>query len=955
MKTNKKRFIPMIMLLLLAVAFVFALPSSALNAYASSDSRIDEILNYRETTDNDFADDRVLVVLSKQETMHFRSYSASDFTEIGISSVDELSKTSREVMQRQMNSSAREKNEMEINPNTFRTILCLKLQRPGKENVLEAVRKLKLRNDVISAEPDVVLRIESTNPNDTYYQANRQWGLNGANGINMPDAWEISSGVSTTVRVGIIDSGIDAGHPELNVNPGLSRDFTLAAPHTITTVTDKHGHGTHVAGIIGAIGNNGTGITGVCQGVELVSLRIDPTDDGSSFSSELVMAINYASTTNIRILNNSNGTDFFTGNQNDINAFTTAVTNYPGLFVTSAGNGARNNDENANRFPSNVRLPNMISVGAIDNTGNRSNLSNWGQTTVDIFAPGTDIFSTWKRGTGNFSADQDYQTESGTSMATPHVSGVAALLLSYNENLTTAELRDAILDNVTYDPGLAPLCVTGGRLNASAAIRSIKYLTTPIGNNEIRIDLAVSDPTGSIAIPEFLNGGIVTAIGTSAFANQTNLSEITIPSTITSIGNNAFSGCTDLSTVNYNATSVSNLAVNSNVFQNSGHSTSGFVVNIGDNVTNIPAYLFANSRVKTINNIGTSSYSTIGASAFLNCNLMSIYNIPSTITSIGNNAFSGCTNLETVNYNATSVSNLTVSSNVFQNSGHSTNGFTLNIGANVTKIPAYLFANSRVKTINNIGTSSYSTIGASAFLNCNLMVRYDIPSSVTTIGSGAFSNTNNASLYLQNKSTAPTTFDANWNASNNPVYLNGNICNHPTTTPSSVNPNYHANLCNTCRTATNQVSHSFTNSHVWKNKSQHNSYCGCGEGKLHGHAVAGGNGMGQSLCIVCGGPAETGFAQFSSQPPGGKSIASTIYIVEYIGNGSYMLSNGVIVLSEIDLMKFYNGTLTILEEQYHVHEDDYCCGHDDDQLTLFIEDKNKSTFIVTERREYIFD
>lgn len=542
-KVAKKNLILLHLLLLLCIMVTFIISNTSMKVYALSS--LDE--QTKENID-DFADDRVLVVLSNQRTMEFRKYTSSDFSEVGVSSVEELTKSSSEVLKRQMDSSLREYPEMAINIDTYRTILSLKLQQPGKQNVLNAISQLEQRNDILSAEPDRVLHIESTNPNDTYYQTGRQWSLNGVTGINMPNAWEISFGVSTTVRVGVIDTGIDASHPDLDVNTNLSRDFSLPAPYTVTTVTDQNGHGTHVAGIIGAIGNNNTGITGVTQGIELISLRIAPTNLGNSFVSHLVLAIDYAIDADIPILSNSNGTDNFTGNANDINVFSASIANYPGLFVTSAGNGNRNNDNNPNRFPSNVRLPNIISVGATNQNGTRAlpadwnNVqgSNWGANTVDIFAPGTDIFSTWRSGAGNFAEDRDYHTTSGTSMATPHVSGVAALLLSHNPNLTTMQLRAAILENVTPVAELTGLCATGGRLNADAALRSVGYETTNLANNNVRINAPATDFSGVHTVPSTLNDRIVTDIAGSAFANQTQLTQITLPSTITTVGNNAF-------------------------------------------------------------------------------------------------------------------------------------------------------------------------------------------------------------------------------------------------------------------------------------------------------------------------------------------------------------------------------------------------------------------------------
>lgn len=522
-------------LIFLTLAMVLALSNSEVIVYAANDLHEHDNPTSNSETNADFAEDRVLVVLSKQETMRFKNYTKDDFPEIGASSIDELTQSSSEVLERQINSLSIKNNEMEIDVDSYRTILSITLNQPGKENVLRAIDQLEKRSDVLVAEPDSVLHLESVNPNDLYYQNGLQWGLNGTNGINTPAAWGISFGVSTNVRVGIIDTGIDAGHPDLNVNINLSRDFSLPAPHVIATVNDSNGHGTHVAGIIGATGNNSIGITGIAQGIELVSLRIAPTNLGNSFASHLVSAINYATVANIPILSNSNGTDNFTGNANDRNVCATAIANYPGLFVTSAGNGNRNNNNNQNRFPSNVRLPNIISVGATSENGERASFSNWGSTTVDIFAPGTDILSTFPTDTGNFSTDHDYQIMSGTSMATPFVSGAAALLLSHDPSLSTEQIRNAILNNVTPVAALVGQCVTGGRLNTNAAIRSVGYETTNLSGDNIQINRPCTTVSGLLSIPSTLNDRTVTIIASSAFSNQTQLTQIVIPTSITTV------------------------------------------------------------------------------------------------------------------------------------------------------------------------------------------------------------------------------------------------------------------------------------------------------------------------------------------------------------------------------------------------------------------------------------
>ena len=205
---------------------------------------------------------------------------------------------------------------------------------------------------------------------------------------------------------------------------------------------DLSGHGTHVAGIIGAQGNNEIGISGVAWNIRLVSLRVFDSN-GYGYLSDVKRAIDFATNENIPILNYSGGSS------SDHNGCKKAIENYPGLFVCAAGNDNQDNDSHG-YFPGNYNFDNLISVGAININGNRPTSlqwqvdengkpqgSNYGATTVDIFAPGDTIVSTVP--TSVYS--KGYVRYEGTSMATPHVTGVAALMLSINPNLTPQQIK----------------------------------------------------------------------------------------------------------------------------------------------------------------------------------------------------------------------------------------------------------------------------------------------------------------------------------------------------------------------------------------------------------------------------------------------------------------------------------------------------------------------------------
>jgi len=337
-------------------------------------------------------------------------------------------------------------NEMRVDARNFRRILRLELENGSKENVIEAIRILEKRDDVLVAEPSFIEFPQTVNPNDP--RRNQQWGLDR---IGAPSAWGITTG-SSAVRVGIIDTGIQANHPDLinRVNTSLSRDFTIPYPYIPTSVIDTNGHGTHVAGIVGAEGNNGVGITGVCWDVELIALRAGV----NSFPLENIKkAVIFATNNNIHILNYSGGgTTPSTTRMLAIKAF-------PGLFVAAAGNGPTNSFDGINTdynpfFPAGYRvntitgerLSNVISVAATMNNNDSpthtfldhtlcfiggmflciigvtcrtiTQLSNYGRTTVCLFAPGRNIYSTLRNG--------GYGNKSGSSMSAPMVAGVVA-------------------------------------------------------------------------------------------------------------------------------------------------------------------------------------------------------------------------------------------------------------------------------------------------------------------------------------------------------------------------------------------------------------------------------------------------------------------------------------------------------------------------------------------------
>ena len=344
-------------------------------------------------------------------------------------------------------------------------------------------------------EPDFLVGGTATIPNDPLYSnlygmnnTAQSGGLSDAD-IDAPEAWDITTG-STSLVMGIIDTGIDYRHPDLAsniwVNPGeiagdgidndgngyvddvhgydfLNRD---ADP------MDDNGHGTHVAGTIGGHGNNGTGVTGVAWNVQLMALKFLGADNLGTISAA-IEAVNYATMmrtnfgVNIRATNNSWGGGGFTQTLEDA---ITASGDAGMLFVAAAMNNASNNDATP-VYPANYGSSNIIAVAASDNNDSLASFSDYGATTVDLAAPGASILSTTPNGT--------YSYYNGTSMATPHVTGTAALAWSLVPNATVQEVRDALLGSVDQVASLNGKVATGGRLNARRTLDALRFQVTP--------------------------------------------------------------------------------------------------------------------------------------------------------------------------------------------------------------------------------------------------------------------------------------------------------------------------------------------------------------------------------------------------------------------------------------------------------------------------------------------
>jgi subtilisin family serine protease len=346
----------------------------------------------------------------------------------------------------------------------------------------------ELRSDsrVRYAEPNFLVHADAT-PNDPFFT--RLWGLNntgqtvqGLTGlpdadIDAPEAWNVTTG-SSAVTVAVIDTGIDGSHPDLGPQMWVNAGENCSGCRTDgidndgngyiddwrgwdwvnddNNPTDDHGHGTHVAGTIGAAGNNGIGVTGVNWQVRLMPLKF-LSSAGSGTTADAISAVLYAADKGADVLNNSWGGDTYSQALADAIA---VADDHNSLFVAAAGNSGTDNDAMPD-YPSSYDLPNVISVAATEHRDGLAWFSNIGKRTVDLGAPGLNIYSTWPGG--------GYQFLTGTSMAAPHVSGAAALLKAAFPSATDLGIKSLLLNSVDPNSSLAGRTSSGGRLNVATA------------------------------------------------------------------------------------------------------------------------------------------------------------------------------------------------------------------------------------------------------------------------------------------------------------------------------------------------------------------------------------------------------------------------------------------------------------------------------------------------------
>ncbi|WP_009965545.1 S8 family serine peptidase [Verrucomicrobium spinosum] len=332
------------------------------------------------------------------------------------------------------------------------------------------------------ADPDYIVQNQAQAPAPNDPSFNQQWalsntgqtgGMAGAD-INALTAWAVTEG-SSNVIVAVIDTGMDMDHPDLEpnlwTNPGEIASNGLDDDnngyvddiHGYDFVSndanpeDDHGHGSHTAGTVGAVGRNGTGVVGVSHHVKLMPLKF-LNSAGSGADSDAIKAIYYATAKGVLLSSNSwGGGDYVQAMKDAINH---AGTNGVG-FVAASGNDGLDNDVIPN-YPSNYEADNLIAVAATDANDQLAWFSNYGASKVHLAAPGDSILSTYR--------DGGYVHSSGTSMATPHVSGAAALLKAANPAISFAQIKAALLAKTDLVTNLTGKVSTGGRLDVGNAI-----------------------------------------------------------------------------------------------------------------------------------------------------------------------------------------------------------------------------------------------------------------------------------------------------------------------------------------------------------------------------------------------------------------------------------------------------------------------------------------------------
>jgi len=417
-----------------------------------------------------------------------------------------------------------------------------------------------------------IITPQATTPNDPGYS--QLWGLNntGQSGgtadadIDAPEAWDIQKGNQNLV-IGVIDTGVDYNHPDLSANiwtnpgeiagDGIDNDSNgyiddvrgWDFAYNDNNPMDVDGHGTHVSGTIAGKGNNGVGVTGVAWNAKIMPLKF-LDDSGSGSTSNAILAINYATAKGVKLTNNSWGGGGYS--QALYDAINTAG-QQGALFIAAAGNSSQNTDTTP-AYPASYNLANIISVASTTRTDGLSSFSNYGATTVDLGAPGSDIYSTLP--------NSSYGTLSGTSMASPHVTGAAALLWSQNPTWTAQQVKNSLMSTGDSISALNGKTVSGKRLNIYNALMSSNLPTVTVNVSPVTVQ---EDGSGNLTYSFSRSGNLTSAMtvnfGVAGTANAAAVGSD--PADYTVLTNSAvtFSPSTKTGTITFAAGSSTALVV----------------------------------------------------------------------------------------------------------------------------------------------------------------------------------------------------------------------------------------------------------------------------------------------------------------------------------------------------------------------------------------------------------
>ena len=358
---------------------------------------------------------------------------------------------------------------------------------PKGETVSNLIAQYQQSGLVEFAEPDYEIHAAATLPNDPKFIDGTLWGLNntGQNGgmadadIDAPEGWAVLTSASNIV-VAVIDSGIRYTHEDLASNMWLSpldggHGWNAIATNNLPL--DDSGHGTLVAGVLGAVGNNGKGVVGVAWSVQLMAGKC-LNSSGNGNVSDLITCIDYARTNGAKIINASLDSPSFSL------ALSNAIvsTRDAGIiFVASAGNGNPGANADINpTYPACYKIDNIVSVAYTTRNDALGNLSNYGATNILLAAPGDQIYSTARSSDSNYNSFT-FSFTAGTSYAAPYVSGALALMLAKFPTENYQQIIARLLNATDPLPSLTGKCVTGGRLNLHKALSPPINLTTLAG------------------------------------------------------------------------------------------------------------------------------------------------------------------------------------------------------------------------------------------------------------------------------------------------------------------------------------------------------------------------------------------------------------------------------------------------------------------------------------------